>query len=75
MTTTMQLDISEDLVQLMGMSALQTYMQKRLELLKIQLHADKLGLAILQSGMNWEQEMENARQQAWNEYKQRKTVY
>jgi len=74
MTTTLQLDISEDLVQLMGMSALQTYLQKQLESLKIQLLADKLGLAILQSGMNWEQEMENARQQAWNEYKQRKNL-
>jgi hypothetical protein len=74
MTTTLQLDISEDLVQLMGMNALQTYLQKQLESLKIQLLADKLGLAILQSGMNWEQEMENARQQAWNEYKQRKNL-
>jgi len=74
MTTTLQLDISEDLVQLMGMNALQTYLQKQLESLKIQLLADKLGLAILQSGMNWEQEMENARQQVWDEYKQRKNL-
>jgi len=72
MTTTLQLDLNEELVQLMGINALEIYLQKRLELLKMQLLADKIGLAIRQSEVDWEQEMENARQQTWDEYTNRK---
>ncbi len=67
MQTTLQINVSEDLVQMFGLSSLQTYMQKRLEMLKLQLLADKIGLAIAESGIDWEQELENARQEAWNE--------
>lgn len=70
--STLQLNIPNDLVQMFGLSALQTYMQKRLELLKMQLLADRIGKGISESGMNWEQELENARQEAWNDYKQLK---
>jgi hypothetical protein len=70
MQTTLQLNISEDLVQMFGISALQTYMQKRLEMLKLQLLADKIGFAIAESDMDWELELENARKEAWNEHKQ-----
>ncbi len=69
---TLHLNISNDLVQMFGLSALQTYMQKRLELLKMQLLADKIGAGIIESGIDWEQELENARQEAWNDYKQLK---
>jgi len=71
--STLQLNIPNDLVQMFGLNALQTYMQKRLELLKMQLLADKIGKGIFESGMNWEQELENARQEAWSDYKQLKS--
>ena len=70
--STLQLNIPNDLVQMFGLTALQTYMQKRLELLKMQLLADKIGKGIAESGMDWEQELKNARQEAWNDYKQLK---
>ncbi len=70
MQTTLQLNISDDLVQMFGLSSLQTYMQKRLEMLKLQLLADKIGFAITESSIDWEFELENARKEAWNEYKQ-----
>ncbi len=70
MQTTLQLNISDDLVKMFGLSSLQTYMQKRLEMLKLQLLADKIGFAITESGVNWEFEMENVRKEAWDEYKQ-----
>ena len=70
--STLQLDISDDLVQLMGLSEIQSYLQKRLELLKLQLLADKLGTAIQETNLDWEHELEVARQQAWDEYKKGK---
>ncbi len=72
METTLELNVSGELAQMFGISALQTYMQKRLELLKMQLLADKIGTAITENGINWEQEMENVRKEAWQEYKQLK---
>ena len=73
METTLQLNVSGELAQMFGISALQTYMQKRLELLKMQLLADKIGTAITDNKIDWEQEMENVRKEAWKEYKQLKT--
>jgi len=69
METTLQINVSNELAQLFGISALQTYMQKRLELLKMQLLADKIGQSITESGIDWEQEIENVRNEAWKEYK------
>ncbi|RLD57893.1 MAG: hypothetical protein DRJ05_08960, partial [Bacteroidetes bacterium] len=70
--STLQLHISNELVTMYGYSALKKHMQKRLELLKMQLLAEKLGAGIKSSGMDWEKEMENARLEAWSEYKQNK---
>ncbi len=69
MQTTLQLNISDDLVQMFGLNSLQTYMQKRLEMLRLQLLADKISVAITESDMDWEFELENARKEVWNEYK------
>jgi hypothetical protein len=63
--TTIEIPISDDLIQRLGQQAIAEFLQKQMQLLRVQLLADKLGQAITNSGVDWEQELENARQKAW----------
>lgn len=65
---TIELNIPNDLLQMFGSKALKEYMQKRLELLKMQLLADKIGEAIEENNLDWENELEKAKKEAWKEY-------
>lgn len=70
--TTIEIDVSDDLVQAIGTQSIKAYFQKHLELLKMQVLADKLGSAIEKSGLDWEEALEKARDEAWEEYQKTK---
>ncbi len=70
--TTIEIDIPDDLAQTIGAQSIKAYVQKHLELLKMQMLADKIGSAIEKSGIDWEEALEKARVEAWEEYQKNK---
>lgn len=64
-----QLDIDDALVQTIGLQAIQAFMERQLSFLRVQYLGDRIGQAIQQSGFEHAKEVEEARQEAWEEYK------
>ena len=64
-----QLDIDDTLVQTIGMQAIQAFMERQLSLLRVRYLGEKITQAIEQAGFNHDKEVEEARQEAWQEYK------
>ncbi len=63
--TTVQVPVSDDLIQKIGQRAVEDFLQKQLQILRVQSLADGLGKAIDESGVDWDTELETARQEAW----------
>ena len=58
------------LIQAIGLQAVKTFMERQLMLLRVQYLGKKIAAAILQqAGINHQQEVKKARQEAWQEYK------
>ena len=64
-----QLDIDDTLARAMGLQAIQAFMQRQLSLLRVQYLGDKIAQAIHQAGFEHAKEVEEIRQEAWEEYK------
>jgi len=64
-----QLEIDDTLIQAIGLQAVNTFMERQLTLLRVQYLGKKITAAIQQSGINHQQEVKEARQEAWQEYK------
>jgi hypothetical protein len=64
-----QLEIDDTLVQAIGLQAVKTFMERQLTLLRVQYLGEKIAAAIQQAGINHQQEVKEARQEAWQEYK------
>ncbi len=64
------LDIKETVVKDFGLFQLQSFFEKQLQLLELQLLANKVTDKLKQANnVDWNMEFENARKDAWNEYK------
>jgi hypothetical protein len=64
------LDIKETVVKDFGLFQIQSFFEKQLQLLELQLLANKITDKLKQSNdTNWEFELENSREEAWLEYK------
>jgi hypothetical protein len=70
--TTIQIEIKDSLAQSLGLKAIQEHFRRELELLEIELLAQKLNKSITTSGIEWDTELENARSEAYAEYKNKK---
>jgi hypothetical protein len=66
--TTIQLEIKDSLAHSLGLKAIQEHFKKELELLEIEVLAKKLKASIIDSDINWDDELEQARQEAFSEY-------
>ena len=66
--TVIQIPIAEDLILAMGQRAVEDFLQKQAQVLRLQLLAERLDRAITDSGIDWESELETARQEAWEVY-------
>ena len=64
-----QLEIDDTLVQAIGLQAVKTFMERQLTLLRVQYLGEKITVAIQQAGINHQQEVKEARQEAWQDYK------
>ncbi len=64
-----QLDIDDTLVQTIGLQAIQAFMERQLSLLRVQYLGEKIAQAIQHAGFEHAKEVEEARQEAWEEYK------
>ncbi len=64
-----QLDIEEILVQTIGLQAIEAFMERQLSFLRVQYLGNQITHAIEQSGFDHDKEVEEARQEAWKEYK------
>jgi len=64
------LDIKETVLKDFGLFQIQNFFQKQLQLLELQLLADKIGSKLSETkDIDWENEFDMARTEAWNEYK------
>lgn len=74
--TTIQLQIQDDLVQRLGIQAVKQLLQEELSYQRFKLLENRIQTAMHEAtDVNWPQEFEEARQQAYEEYRQkRKTV-
>ena len=64
-----QLDIEDTLVQTIGLQAIQAFMERQLSFLRVRYLGKKITQAIEQAEFDHDKELEEARQEAWQEYK------
>lgn len=64
------LDVKEKVIKDFGLFQIQSFFEKQLQLLELQLIADNITNKLKQSAnVDWELEFRNVRKEAWNEYK------
>lgn len=62
-------EVDDDIAKAIGLSSIKAFIEKQISLLKLEYLSDEIGKSINESGMNMEEEMEKARQEVWNENK------
>lgn len=62
-------EIDDDIAKAIGISSIKAYIEKQLSLLKLEYLSDEIGKSVKESGMNLEEEMEKAREEVWQENK------
>ena len=67
--TVLQFEIEDQLAQNMGLLMIKNYLDRQLVLLKVSYLGEKISQVIQQSGIDHAKELEEARQEAWQEYK------
>ncbi len=65
----LEIPVEQDLVNKIGIETIRQYLLQKLKLLELQQTAQAIGQAILDSGIDWNSELEKARQAAWEEFK------
>lgn len=64
-----QLEIEDTLIQQVGVETVKAFMERQLSLLRLQYQGERIAHEIQQSGIDHQHEVEEARQEAWEEYK------
>ncbi len=64
-----QLDIDETLIKTIGVQAIKEFIERQLSLLRVQYSGEKISQDIKEAGFDHDKEVEEARQEAWQEYK------
>ena len=64
-----QLEIEDTLIQAVGTKSIQAFMERQLNVLKLQYLGKRFSEAIQESDIDHSKEVEEARQEAWQEYK------
>jgi 1-deoxy-D-xylulose 5-phosphate reductoisomerase len=66
---TIQVEISDDLLQKAGKEAITVYLQKQIKFLKLKMLGEEIRKSFEESEFNMEKEFQAAREEAWQEYK------
>jgi hypothetical protein len=66
-----QLEIDDQLVQEVGVKTVKEFIENQLSLLRLKYLGKKITEAIQESEINHRKEVEEARKEAWQEYKER----
>jgi len=66
--TVVQIPVAENIILAMGQRAIEEFLQKQTQALRLQLLAERLDKSIADSGIDWDGELETARQEAWETY-------
>ena len=66
--TMIQIPVAEDLISAMEQRAVEDFLQKQTQVLRLQLLAERLDKSIVDSGVDWDSELETARKEAWETY-------
>ena len=70
---TLQLNIQDDLVQHFGMKSLKTFLESELAFQRFKMMEAEIQSAMQKAkGVDWKKEFENARQEAFREYKEKR---
>lgn len=69
--TTIQLEVNDEVVKKYGIETLVQRLQQQLELERLKILAEEIQDAIQTAGLNNDELFEEAREQAWKEYKQK----
>ena len=64
-----QIDIDDALIETMGIQAVRSFMEQQLSMLRVRYLGEKIKEHIERAGFDHEKEVENARREAWLEYK------
>lgn len=68
--TTIQIQVQDDIVQRLGIERIKQLMQRKIDSEEVRLAAEHIKQAMdAATGVDWDAELEQARQQTWNEYK------
>jgi hypothetical protein len=64
-----QLEIEDTLIQQVGAKTVKEFMEQQLSLLRLQYQGERIAQKIQESGIDHHSEVDEARQEAWEEYK------
>ena len=64
------IQVKNDLLKEFGAIHIQEFLQRQLELYELQVAANKITPYLQETDTDWENEFDQARQEAWNLYKQ-----
>ncbi|QJW89180.1 hypothetical protein HNV11_07130 [Spirosoma taeanense] len=71
--TTIQLQVQDDLIQELGLGAVKRLLEEELDYQRFKLLESRIQTAMHEAeGVDWTEEFENARQQAYKEYQQKR---
>ena len=68
--TEITLNIKDEVIKEYGTLFIKDFFEKQLETLSLLRQMDKIKTQVLSSNMDYEKEIENIRQKAWEEYKE-----
>lgn len=67
--TALQFEIEDQLIQTVGLKTVKEFLERQLALLRLTYLGDVISQTIRESGIDYQEEIEQARQEAWQEYK------
>jgi hypothetical protein len=67
--TTLTIQVDDSLIKEAGEDSLQDYLEEQLDVYKLRILGGKMKKAVLESGIDLEKELDEAKEKAWQEYK------
>jgi len=69
-----KLEVDDNLIKAVGQQTVKAFMKRQLSLLRVQYLGEKIAVAIHHSGIDHKKEVEEARQEAWQEYRAKRST-
>jgi len=65
------INVKDNLLKDFGIIHVQEFLQRQLQLYELQISANRITKHLQSTNVNWEHELEQQRQSAWDDYKQK----